>query len=218
MGQASHFAHSGRGCGGRGRLAIVLRSGYRGLAMDSFLFTMVTVFLASIGARDQLTVARIASRLGQPWSLLLVAIAVCVVSAVTMAFAGASIAAMLPPQARQMLIAIALVAAAIELFWRVRIVPPREPTQSLGAFGIVLLFRQISDAGRFAVFAFAAATVLAPMAALGGAIGGAAAIYLAWSMGEGIERRLPLRAIRIGLGVVAVCLALYIGLGARGLI
>ncbi len=135
-----------------------------------------------------------------------------------MAWAGATIAALLPGAAQSMLIGFALLVAAVELFWPVRMKIPSEPTRSLGAFSLVLLTRQIGDAARFAIFAFAAATALAPMAGLGGAIGGAAALYFGWSMGERLEHVLRLRSIRLMLGGVTLVLAVAIMLGARGIL
>lgn len=186
--------------------------------MDSFLFALVAVFLLSLGGKDQLLVARFTARLGQRKSLLALGMLVSAVTAAIMAYAGASISAMLPGSARLMLIAIALLIASVELFWPVRLREPKEPTRSLGAIGFVLLYRQIGDAARFAVFAFAAATALAPLAWLGGALGGAGAILFGWSMGADLETRIPLKKTRFTLGVLTALIAIWAGLSARNLI
>lgn len=184
--------------------------------MDSFLLALIGVFVISLGGRDQLHVARLTHRLGASRALLLVACLVSVGSAAAMAWAGAAVSERLPGAARAMLVAFALLAAAIELAWPVRLKDPKEPTRSLGAIGLVLLARQLSDAARFAIFAFAAATVLAPMAGLGGAIGGSAALLLGWTMGADLERRLPLRTIRRAIAAILLAAAIFIGLSARG--
>ncbi len=165
-----------------------------------------------------MTVARLAEQLGPSHGLLATGALVSGISATIMAVAGFSIAKMLPGPAKQMLVAFALLAAAIELFWPVRLKRSGEPTRSLGAIGIVLFLKQISDAARFAIFAFAAATALAPMAAIGGALGGSAALLLGWMMCGELERKLPLRAIRIALGVLLSIAGMIIGLSARSLI
>lgn len=183
--------------------------------MDSFLIALVVVFLTSTGGRDQLLVARLSESLGQSGALLAVVMALCAATAAIMAYAGASIAAMLPGPAQQMLIAMALAIAAVELFWPVKIKQPVEPTRSLGAIALVLGARQIGDAARFAIFALAAATVLAPLAGLGGALGGAGSLYLGWSLGKSLERGLPLRMIRLTLGCVAMLVAIVIAVHAR---
>lgn len=186
--------------------------------MDSFLFAFAAVLLLSIGGRDQIMVARFSAKLGQSGALLAVAVLVSAASAGVMAYAGAHIAVLLPMPAQHMLIAIALAIAALELFWPVRLRMAKEPTRSLGAIGIVLFARQIGDAARFAVFAFAAATVLAPLAWLGGALGGAGAMLLAWTMREELEERFPLRKARIALGVIVMLVAVWTALAARGLV
>lgn len=186
--------------------------------MDSFLLPLVATLLISLGGRDQLLVARLSERLGQSQGLLAVGALVSAATAVIMAVSGYMIASMLPGPAKQMLVAFALLAAAVELFWPVKLADPQEPTRSLGAIGLVLFVRQIGDAARFAIFAFAAATVLAPMTAVGGAIGGTAALLLGWMMGAKLEQKLPLRAIRVVLGLALAAIAALIGLSARALI
>jgi putative Ca2+/H+ antiporter (TMEM165/GDT1 family) len=183
--------------------------------LDSFLFSLLLVFALALGGRDQWLVARWADALGQRASLLAVGIASAALTAALMAWVGAGFAAQLPPRAAQMLVAFALAIAAFELAWLVKIAEPREPTRSLGAFAIVLAARQLGDAARFAVFAFAASASLPVTAALGGAVGGSAAIALGWSLGGESLARLPLAIIR---RVAAACLlvaALFIGLNAR---
>lgn len=185
--------------------------------MDSFLFALVSVLLLSTGGKDQILVARLSHRLGQSMGLLVTAAFCCVLSAAIMALAGASLAALLPLAAQRMLIAIALLIAAVEMFWPVRLPEQREPTRSLGAIGLVLLARQLGDAARFTVFAFAAGTVIAPLAGVGGALGGIGAMLIGWMMREELEAKLPLRTIRIALGVALLVTAALIALIARGI-
>lgn len=154
---------------------------------------------------------------------MLIGAIISVLSAGLMAYGGTWIAALLPIPAQKMLIAFALFAAAFELAKKVKIKPEKEPTQSKGAFAIVLGAVQLHDAARFAIFAFAAASSLAPTlgaatAGMGGALGGIAALYMGWTLGDELEEKFPLRMIRIGLAIVAVIAAVLIGLSARGLI
>ncbi|MBI1402228.1 MAG: hypothetical protein GC147_03310 [Porphyrobacter sp.] len=183
--------------------------------MASFLLALLLVGVLSLGARDQWLVARWADGLGQRASLLLVAIAAAAFSAALMAWAGAGLAALLPPRAARMLVAAALAIAAFELGWPVRQTVPREPTRSLGAIFIVLAARQVGDAARFTVLALAAAAHLPAVAALGGAVGGAAALALGWALGASGLVRWPLRGLRRGLGLCLILAALFIGLNAR---
>jgi putative Ca2+/H+ antiporter (TMEM165/GDT1 family) len=132
-----------------------------------------------------------------------------------MAYAGASIAAILPQRAADMLVAFALAIAAIELAWPVRVKPMREPTRSFIAIGAVLLARQVGDAARFVVFAFAAEATYPTTALIGGAIGGAAAAGLGWYAGLDRMTGYPLRYLRLALGACMLLAALVIGLNAR---
>lgn len=183
--------------------------------MDSFLFSLLLVFVLALGGRDQWLVARWADALGQSAALLAIGIVSAALTAALMAWVGAGFAAQLPPRAAQMLVAFALAIAGFELAWPVKSAEPREPTRSLGAFAIVLAARQVGDAARFAVFAFAAGASLPGTAALGGAVGGGAAIVLGWSLGGETLARLPLTVIRRVLAAGLLVAALFIGLNAR---
>lgn len=183
--------------------------------MDGFLLALLLTFVLALGGRDQGLVAQWSDALGQSKALLLVAVLCAVLSAAAMAWIGSGFAALLPRRAGQMLIAFALALAAIELAWPVRTTPPREPTRSLGAVGIVLLARQIGDGARFAVFALAAWAHWPAAAALGGALGGAGALALGWSVGAQRLARWPLRPLRLVLAAGLMIAALFTGLNAR---
>lgn len=183
--------------------------------MATFLFALLLVFALATGGRDQWLVARWADALGQRGTLLVIGMVSCVLTAALMAWAGAGFAAQLPPRAARMLVAFALAIAGFELALPVQHEAPREPTRSLGALAIVLAARQVGDGARFAVFAFAAGASQPATAALGGALGGSAAIALGWSLGgEGLAR-LPLAIIRQVLAACLILAALFIGLNAR---
>ena len=184
----------------------------------SLFLAMVAVLVTAIGGRDQLIVARLSEMLGARPALLVVGMAVSCISSAVMAFGGAFIAASISDAAETMLVAIAMVVAAAELFWPVREKHAAEPTRSLAAAGIVLLARQIGDGPRFLVFALAAATASPEMAALGGALGGAGALAAAWMAGEQLERRVPLCAVRTGLGAIVLVAAIVTALTARGIL
>lgn len=183
--------------------------------MDSFLLTLLLVFAIALGGRDQVIVAQLSDRLERSGQLLVVGLACSLASAAAMAWAGASLAAILPPRASDMLVAFALLAAAFELAWPARTKPPAEPTRSLGAIAIVLLARQVGDGARFVVFAFAAGALYPVVTIIGGALGGGAAIGLGWLAGARRLERFPLRAIRLVLAALLLVAALFAGLNAR---
>jgi len=183
--------------------------------LDGFLLASLLVFALALGGRDQVMVGAWADRLGQSSALLATAILTSVLAAAVMAWAGAGFAAILPGAAAQMLVAFAFGFAALELALPVRHKPAAEPTRSLGALGIVLLARQIGDGARFAVFALAAWASLPLAAGLGGALGGAAAVGMGWSLGSETLARWPLRPVRLTLAAACAIAALFIGLDAR---
>jgi putative Ca2+/H+ antiporter (TMEM165/GDT1 family) len=183
--------------------------------MAPFLLCLLLTFVIALGGRDQVIVARLADTLERSWPLFLIGAVCAVISAGVMAWAGATIAQIMPPRAGQMLVAFALALAAVELAWPVRLRRMDEPTRSLGAIGFVLLARQLGDGARFVIFAFATAATYPVTAWLGGAIGGIAAIALGWMMGRDLEAKVPLRWVRMGLAVCLFVAALFIGLNAR---
>ncbi len=183
--------------------------------MDSFLLCMMLTFAIALGGREQLIIAQFTEAVGRTTALLAMGMLCAVISASVMAYLGASLAAILPQRAADMLIAFALAAAAVELVWPVKIKSMKEPTRSIVAIGVVVFFRQIIDAARFVIFAFAAEATYPTTAMIGGAIGGVAAVALGWSAGLTQLRKFPLRWIRAGFGVCLFLATLVIGLNAR---
>lgn len=179
---------------------------------------MVASFLAATGARDQLLVARFAGKLGASNGLLAVALATSAASAAAAAWVGARLAETMSESAATMFVAIALLLAAFECAWPNREKALHEPTRSLGAIAIVLFARQLTDASRFLVAAFAVVFASWRLAGLGGAIGGGAAVAVGWAMGAALEERLPLRMLRLALAAILFVLAAITGLSARGII
>ncbi|MEL6737866.1 MAG: hypothetical protein AAFO28_02965 [Pseudomonadota bacterium] len=191
--------------------------------MDSFLFCLLLVAGIALGGRDQRVIAQLSDALAdrsgplirRPVPLLVLGCVCAGLSAGVMTYAGLSLAALLPQRAAQMLVAFALALAAFELAWPVRVKPTREPTRSLGAIGLVLLWRQLGDGARFVIFAFAAGAVYPLAAFAGGALGGGAAIVMGWMMGDTQFASWPLYVIRRTFALCMIVAALFIGLNAR---
>jgi putative Ca2+/H+ antiporter (TMEM165/GDT1 family) len=186
--------------------------------MPTLLFALVAAALASTGGRDQRLVAAFAGKLGKASSLLAATWLVAAVTAGIAAWAGSAMAGLLPPSAKHMLAAIALVLAAAEMVWPRSEHEPLEPTRSLGAYAIVLAARQVGDGPRFLIFAIAVAGNAPVLAAAGGALGSAGALTLGWSLGAGLVRRLPLKALRLMIAAVLLVAGVVIAILARGLI
>ncbi|MEL7198400.1 MAG: hypothetical protein AAGL10_08810 [Pseudomonadota bacterium] len=183
--------------------------------MDTFLFTLLLVFVCVQGARDQMLIAQLSDVFDRAFPILFFGVVCAATSAMLLAFAGATIAHILPTRAAEMLVAFALVAAAIELAWPVATKRIKEPTRSSFAISVITIFRQLGDGPRFIIFAFAAAAHYAPAAGIGGALGGAAALALAWYVGEHKLARLPFKYLRPFLGACLFIAGLFIGLNAR---
>ncbi|MEM7701409.1 MAG: hypothetical protein AAF251_05680 [Pseudomonadota bacterium] len=195
--------------------------------MDSFLFCLILVAMIALGGREQLQVAQLSdaltrreggregTRIRRPIPLLAVGLVCTVLTAGAMTYAALYLASIMPSRAAWMLVAFALALAALELFWPVKVMPAEEPTRSLGATGLVLLWRQFGDAARFVIFAFAVEAALPLAAFIGGALGGGVAVTMGWGMGAQALSKWPLRWIRTGLGGGMIVAAIFIGLNAR---
>lgn len=186
--------------------------------MPSFFFALVATLLAATGGRDQRMAANLSERLGASTGLLVSLWIVSAASAAVAAAIGAGMAQLFPPGGKLMFVALALLLGAIELAWPVLWKEPEEPTRSLFAIAFVIASRQLLDAARFIVVALAAATGAPVLAAIGGAVGGGAAVTLGWALGDAMTRNLPLRAIRRGIAVLLLAAAVWIGLSAREIV
>lgn len=183
--------------------------------MDAFLLALILTFVIALGGREQLIVAQFSSQTDRNMPLLIIGIACAITTAAIMAYAGSAMASILPRRAAEMLVAFALIAGAVELFWPVKIKPMKEPTRSYVAIAAVLVFRQMQDAARFAIFALAAWAVFPTTALIGGAMAGVGAVVLGWSLGADTLQKVPLRAIRLTLGLCMIVAGAIIGLNAR---
>jgi hypothetical protein len=163
-------------------------------------------------------IARLSAALGSGIALLVAGWLACAVACLLAARLGAAVAAELAPEAKTMLVAIALLLAAGELFVLRPGPAPAEPTRSFGAVLLVLGAAQLTAAAGFLVFALAGATGSPWLAAAGGALGSGATFTAAWSMAGEWESRMPLRTLRYGVAALLLVAALVTGLAARGVL
>lgn len=184
-------------------------------AVTGFLFAFIAVVLAGVGARDQITVARLASGMGQRPALLVVAIALSLATAAFAAWLSIEVAPWLNPQARLLFGAIALGFAGLESLLLSPGRKPEEPTQSLAAISIVLLAHQLTDAARFLIFGLAVATGAAIPAGAGGALGGAFLLVAAWAVPEMFDWE-RVRLWRRVTGALLLVVALIVGFSVLG--
>jgi hypothetical protein len=188
------------------------------LAPRIAVISLHTSPLATLGGREAVRVARLSAALGAGTGLLAACWLGSVVACALSAWLGERVAAQLGPDAKAMLVAIALLVAGIELAVLRPHRAPAEPTRSFGAILLVIGAAQLTAAAGFLVFALAAATALPSLAAAGGALGSGAVLTGAWALGEEWETRLPLTLLRYAVAGALVLAALVTGLGARGLL
>lgn len=171
-----------------------------------------------MGGREAVRVARLSAALGAGTGLLVAGWLACIAASALAARLGAGIAAGLAPEAKAMLVAMALLLAALELAILRPGRAPAEPTRSFGAIALVLSAAQLTAAAGFLVFALAGATGAPSLAATGGALGSGVVLTAAWSAGARWEDRMPLELLRYGVAGLLFLAALFTGLSARGLI
>ena len=185
--------------------------------MPSFFLALIAAAAATLGGREALRVARLSAALGAGTGLVVACWLGCILACALSAWLGAGIAARLAPDAKTMLVAIALLLAGIELIVLRPGRAPVEPTRSFGAILIVLAAAQLTAAAGFLVFALAGATGVPWLAAAGGSLGSGAVLTGAWSMGPEWETSLPLGLVRYTVAGLLGVAALVTGLEARGI-
>jgi len=186
--------------------------------LPSFFLALLAAAAATLAGREAVRVARLSAALGAGAGLLVACWLACAVGSGVAAWLGWRIAALLGPDVKAMLVAIALLLAAGELALLRPGRTPREPTRSFGAIALVLGAAQLTSAGGFLVLALAAIAPMPGLAAFGGAIGGGAVLTAAWRAGAEWEARVPLGPLRWGIAALLLLAAGLSGLGVSGLL
>ena len=180
---------------------------------------LVAAALAQVGDRTAWLAAILADRFGPGRVIAMAALAMLLASGLA-AFAGALLAPMLAPNAKQLMLALAIVlqgggalmpAKPPERLdrWRIGAVA----TAALGLF--ILAF---GDGVQFIVVTLAARSPVPALAAIGATIGSLVVIVPAALMGESAWTKLPLRSLRLGIGLLFVVAGAILALGAVALI
>jgi len=186
--------------------------------LPSFFLALLAAAAAMLGGREAVRVARLSAALGAGIGLLVACWIAAILGSALAARLGAGIAGQLVPNAKAMLVAMALLLAGLELIVLRPGRAPAEATRSLGAILLVLSGAQVTAAASFLVFALAGASGTPWLAAAGGACGCGAVLTAAWAVGGAWEARLPLGPLRYAVGGLLIVAALVTGLSARGLL
>lgn len=184
--------------------------------MAALLFSLLAVLLVGLGGRDQLTLAALTARQGPRPALLIAALASCAISIAVAVWASDLIAATLNTPARTLFLAMALGLAGAEMLIVRRASTPLEPTNSLGAFVLVLLAQQLTDAARFVVLGLAVFTAAPVPVAMGAGSAAAALMVGAFLAAQTVvdARWAWPRRILGTLALVAGAMLAWRGLGA----
>ncbi len=187
--------------------------------MDALVPAFVVALLAELGDRTQLLATLLGVRFQRPAPVLVGIALAAVVNMALAAVVGTEIAGYLNHRAIRLMTGLALLVAASGAVLKVKPVPTVE-TWKLGAF--------LSSAGAFFILAlgdktqFVTATIAAgsghpALAAVGAAAGVVLANAPAVVLGDRWPVLAPLRAIRIGAGVVLALAGIALVIGALGL-
>lgn len=187
--------------------------------MDALMAALVAALLAQAGDRQGWVAARLARQFDRPAIVLIMATIAMAIGYGLGGFAGGLMAPILTPNARALLLAVALVSSGASALW-----PPRPLPQCGGAtLGvaatalITLLAASMGDRTQFIVAALAARSDAPLFAAIGGTLGSVAAFGAMMAYGEP-RRGGPVAAIRIGSGVILIIAGAIAGLSALRLI
>ena len=179
---------------------------------------LVAALLVQATDRGAWLAARLGDRFDRQGAAIAgLVIALAIVNAI--AVAGAMlIAPLLSPNARALLLALALISAGGGTLFA-----PKPPAGTFrgGAFVASLaamLALGIGDRMQFITFALAVRTPIPALAAIGATLGGVAVLIPALFAGERLYARIPGRAVRLPVAALLLITGIVIGLGALRLI
>ena len=187
--------------------------------MDALMAALVAAALAQVGDRTAWLASILADRHGAGRVIAMAALAIFVASGLA-AFGGALLAPMLAPNAKQLMLALAVLLQGGGALFPAK-APERLESWRIGALatsflGIFIL--AFGDGVQFIVVTLAARTPVPALAAVGATLGSLAVVGPAAVMGESGWTALPLKGLRIAIGIVFLLAGAFLGLGALDLI
>lgn len=188
--------------------------------MEAVVPAFIAALLTQAGDRSPWLVAILADRYGRPFTVAFAALLAHAVGNAIAATGALLVAPLLTPNAKQLLLALALIFAAMGALWRLKAPDPLERWR-LGAFLTTLLgvfILALGDTTQFFTLAFGV-RAQTPWFALGGACAGILVVNLAAALiGERSWRQLPIRGFRIAFGLACLLAGAVIGVAALRLI
>lgn len=184
--------------------------------MEALVPAFLAALLAEFGDKTQLLTIILAARFGRPGPVLAGIAVAAIANSLIASIGGALLAGMIPFRAFNLLLAMALVFAGGGA-----LLPQKQPDigiyDRLGVFAaslIAFFILELGDKTQFLTFAFAARSPTPLLAGAGAAAGIIVASLPAVALGTALPATLPLRAIRIGVGVVLLIVGIIVGLSA----
>jgi Ca2+/H+ antiporter, TMEM165/GDT1 family len=184
--------------------------------MDALLPALIVAALAEFGDRTQWLAMLLGRRFARPGAVIAGIALAALVNCAIGAAGGAFVATVINHRAIQLMTGVALVMAGAGAALRVK---PADPVDGwrLGAFfssACAFFVYALFDKTQFVIATIAAGSLQPVQAAIGGAIGVTLANVPTVVLGDRWARVAPLRAIRIGAGVVLVVAGMFIALTA----
>ena len=188
--------------------------------MDVLLTTFLAAALAELGDKTQLLVIILAARYNKPAAVIAAVAVAAIASTLLAAAGGVLINGMITLPAVSLVVAIALILAAVG-----HSLPQKRPdmgsTWKTGAFlttaGCFFLL-EFGDKTQFVTAALAARYDSLALAALGAAAGVVAANAPAAMLGSKAEKLLPLKALRIVIGLLFLLVGFIVAVNALRLV
>lgn len=188
--------------------------------MDALMAAFVAAILIEAGDRTPWLAAILGDRFERRGTVIVASLIALAIGNGIAGYGGGIVAAHLTPNARALLLAMALISAGAGAFGRLK-PPDRLGKWRIGAFATSLLGMGIlafGDRTQFATLAFAARSDAPVLAAVGATLGAGLVSAAAVLAGEDVRTRLPIRAIRFGTGVLLCAVGVVSGLSALRLI
>ena len=188
--------------------------------MDALLTSFVAAALGEWGDKTQLLVIALAARYRRPWPILAGIFAAALANSAIAAFGGTLVHGMITLRAISLLVALALVFAGVAGLIRPK---PYESagTSRAGPFLVAaasFFVLEFGDKTQFLTFALSAQFNAFALAAAGATAGVMASSLPAALLGDRLARAAPLKAIRIGLGILFLLVGLIVGVNALRLV
>ncbi|HYD38151.1 MAG TPA: TMEM165/GDT1 family protein [Allosphingosinicella sp.] len=188
--------------------------------MDALLASFVAAALGEWGDKTQLLVIALAVRYRRPRPILAGIFVAALANSLIAAFGGAFVHAMVTPRAASLLVAVALLFAGVAGLIRPR--PYRSAgTSRAGPFLVAaaaFFVLEFGDKTQFLTFAFAAQFNAFALAAAGATAGVMASSLPAALLGDRLAAAVPLKPVRIGLGLLFLLIGLVVAVNARRLV